>query len=384
MLILSGFSEDRSFYCKKTSYLRVYGWVLSPSISYIKLIDKNNIEIISYVNIEDENIWNAFGKKGNKICSWKIEKTIEDFNLEDTSINYFSNDNNLIFSQKIKINFNLELEDYLEEFKIIDFNKNIFLQDKIKEELKRNNLKLEEYIFDETKYFRWFNDVNYYENYPAYCQEFSKDNYLHTKALQHYISIELLDLKEDDIYIDIASSQSVCPDIIKKDYTKNIYRQDLRYAEGIDGEYIGSNGDNIPLETQSVTKISLHCSIEHFENNSDIRFLNEAFRILKSGGKIVITPLYMSLIPIIFTSPSVWNNKYKDLDSFPQFTDGYDLILDENMKQRQEKYFSPKSLIDEIIEPFKEKFDCSIFYIDELNDKVLDKFPKFTLVMIKK
>lgn len=384
MLILSGFSEDRSFYCKKTSYLRVYGWVLSPVISYIKLVDENNLEIISYINIEDENIWNSFGNRENKICCWKIEKTVEDFNLEDTCINYFDNDHNLIFSQKIKINFNLELENYLEEFKIIDFNKNIFIQDKIKEELKRNNLRLKEYIFDENKYFRWFNDVNYYENYSDYCKEFSKDNYLHTKALQHYISIELLDLKEDDIYIDIASSQSVCPDIIKKDYTKNIYRQDLRYNKGINGEYIGSNGDYIPLESESVTKISLHCSIEHFENNSDIGFLEEAFRILKIGGKIVITPLYMSLEPIIFTSPSIWNNKYKDLDSFPQFTNGYNLILDENMKQRQEKYFSPKSLIDEIIEPFKEKFDYSIFYIDELNDKVLDKFPRFTLVMIKK
>lgn len=71
---------------------------LSPSITYIKLVNKNNLEIISYVNIENENIWNAFGKRGNKICSWEIERTIEDFNLEDTSINYFDNDNNLIFS----------------------------------------------------------------------------------------------------------------------------------------------------------------------------------------------------------------------------------------------------------------------------------------------
>lgn len=384
MLILSGFSEERTFYCKKTSCLKVHGWVLSPSITYIKLVNKNNLEIISYVNIENENIWNAFGKRGNKICSWEIERTIKDFNLEDTSINYFDNDNNLIFSQNIKINFNLELENYLEKFEIIKFNKNIFSQDKIKEEMKKNSLNLIEYMFDEVKYFKWFNDVNYYENYPAYCKEFSKDNYLHTKALQHYISIELLDLKEDDIYIDIASSQSVCPDIIKRYHTKNIYRQDLRYAEGIDGEYIGSNGDNIPLETQSVTKISLHCSIEHFENNSDIRFLKEAFRILKSGGKIVITPLYMSLVPVIFTSPSIWNSKYKHSDSFPQFTNGYNLILDENMKQRQEKYFSPKSFIDEVIEPFKEKFDCSISYIDELNDKILDKFPRFTLVLTKK
>lgn len=29
MLILSGFSEERTFYCRKTSYLKVYGWVIS-------------------------------------------------------------------------------------------------------------------------------------------------------------------------------------------------------------------------------------------------------------------------------------------------------------------------------------------------------------------
>jgi hypothetical protein len=384
MLILSGFSEDRSFYCKKTSYLRAYGWVLSPSISYIKLVDKNNIEIKNYVNIENKSIWNSFGNKGNKICGWEIEEKVEDLNLKDATMNYFDNDNNLIFSQNISINFNIELENYLESFEIIEFNNDTFLQDKIKKEIKKNNLKLIEYMFDETKYFKWFNYVNYNVNYPDYCKEFSKDNYLHTKALQHYISIELLDLKEDDIYIDIASSQSVCPDIIKRYYTKNIYRQDLRYAEGIAGEYVGSNGDNIPLESDSVTKITLHCSIEHFENNSDIGFLEEAFRILKKGGKIVITPLYMSLEPVIFTSPSIWNSKYKDSDSFPKFTQGYNLILDENIKQRQEKYFSPKSLIDEIIEPFKEKFDYTIFYIDNMSDKILDKFPRFTLVLVKK
>ena len=92
----------------------------------------------------------------------------------------------------------------------------------------------------------------------------------------------------------------------------------------------------------------------------------------------------MSLVPVIFTSPSIWSSKYKHSDSFPQFTDGYNLILDENMKQRQEKYFSPKSLIEEVIEPFKEKFDYTIFYIDKLNDKDLDKFPRFTLVLTKK
>jgi SAM-dependent methyltransferase len=384
MLILSGFSEDRSFYCKKTSYLRAYGWVLSPSISYIKLVDKNNIEIKNYVNIENKSIWNSFGNKGNKICGWEIEEKVEDLNLKDATMNYFDNDNNLIFSQNISINFNIELENYLESFEIIEFNNDTFLHDKIKKEIKKNNLKLIDFMFDETKYFKWFNYVNYNVNYPDYCKEFSKDNYLHTKALQHYISIELLDLKEDDIYIDIASSQSVCPDIIKRYYTKNIYRQDLRYAEGIAGEYVGSNGDNIPLESDSVTKITLHCSIEHFENNSDIGFLEEAFRILKKGGKIVITPLYMSLEPVIFTSPSIWNSKYKDSDSFPKFTQGYNLILDENIKQRQEKYFSPKSLIDEIIEPFKEKFDYTIFYIDNMSDKILDKFPRFTLVLVKK
>ena len=50
----------------------------------------------------------------------------------------------------------------------------------------------------------------------------------------------------------------------------------------------------------------------------------------------------------------------------------------QDLEQLQEKYFSPKSLIEEVIEPFKEKFDYTIFYIDEINDKILDKFPKFT------
>lgn len=224
--------------------------------------------------------------------------------------------------------------------------------------------------------------MDYSKNFPKYCSEFNNDSLLHTKAMQHYISIKLLELSALDIYVDIASSNSICPDIIKSHYTNKIYRQDIRYKKGIHDEYIGSNAEDIPLLDNSINKMALHCSFEHFENNSDINFIEEAYRILSTGSKLVITPLYMSETAHILTSPSVWETKY-GLNGFPKFTNNYKIVLNERIKQRQEKVFSPQTLLDEIITPFQEMFQFEIFYLEDLKNDKLSFYPRFTLVATK-
>ena len=132
--------------------------------------------------------------------------------------------------------------------------------------------------------------------YPeTYKQAFG--TYFKRKALEHFCSFQLLKIESTDIYMDVASSGSAVPAILK-DYfqLKTVWKQDIRYPEGIDVEnkIIGSNAASIPLESESIDKIALHCSFEHFEKGADIGFIKELGRILKAGGKACILPLYMN------------------------------------------------------------------------------------------
>ena len=45
----------------------------------------------------------------------------------------------------------------------------------------------------------------------------------------------------------------------------------------------------------ALSKIALHNSFEHFEGDSDIRFLREAARVLRPKGKVCIVPLFVGL-----------------------------------------------------------------------------------------
>lgn len=123
------------------------------------------------------------------------------------------------------------------------------------------------------------------------------------KALEHYLSLEILNLSMEDTLIDIASDISPFIEIAKSKYRCRVYRQDLYYPKGIHGNIIGSRASQIPLPDDSVTKMTLHCSFEHFEGNEDIDFIREAGRLLMPAGEAIILPLYISSQPIILTSP---------------------------------------------------------------------------------
>jgi SAM-dependent methyltransferase len=107
------------------------------------------------------------------------------------------------------------------------------------------------------------------------------------------------------VYIDIASCSSPVPEIYHKLYGSTTYRQDIRYPEGINGNVIGGDAAKMPIEDGFATKMALHCSFEHFENDADINFIKEADRTLKNGGRLCILPLYVSTEYAIVADPAV-------------------------------------------------------------------------------
>lgn len=113
------------------------------------------------------------------------------------------------------------------------------------------------------------------------------------KALEHYLSTVFLGLNETDTFIDIAAANSNWAELAEPIYGCKGYMLDLSYPTGIHDNKIGADATRIPLPDGFASKIALHCAFEMFENDADIRFIPEAYRILKPGGKMVIIPLYI-------------------------------------------------------------------------------------------
>jgi len=146
------------------------------------------------------------------------------------------------------------------------------------------------------------------DGYREYAQnELYRSRYgkaLFEKTLEHYLAFNILDLQKDDIYIDIANANSPCPYIYSRLSGCESYQQDLIFPQGLHGHTIGGDACEMPLPNSFCDKMSLHCSFEHFEGNSDSRFIREACRVLKPCGKLCILPLYFNTEYAIQTDPA--------------------------------------------------------------------------------
>lgn len=123
------------------------------------------------------------------------------------------------------------------------------------------------------------------------------------KTLEHFLSLQSLDLAPEMTVVDVASHDSPFPDIVQRLYGCRVFHQDLEYPPGVHGDRIGSNADALPLPDESVDFMTAHCSFEHFENDSDTGFAREADRVLKPGGTLCIVPLYLADKATIILDP---------------------------------------------------------------------------------
>jgi hypothetical protein len=189
-------------------------------------------------------------------------------------------------------------------------------------ELKRLQVPIVEKAVDVEDFDRWFSRMNYEEGFPTYKKEFSGPGVLRRKALEHYLSIELCDVRPTDVFMDVASSNSIVPELLRSHYgLERVYRQDLRYPEGIDGWTIGSDARAIPLPDESVDVVTLHNSIEHFDGGADAAFILEAARLLRPAGRLCVIPLFLANRSSVYTNESLWP-KF-GVPAFPEDADVY-------------------------------------------------------------
>jgi SAM-dependent methyltransferase len=161
-------------------------------------------------------------------------------------------------------------------------------EDRIAEGLRAFGVDVRRYEVDVTDYRAYFAASRYMEEFRDYYA-FNQAE----KSLEHYLAAKLLEFKEQDVYVDVASEHSPAPDIYRRLFGVTAYRQDLGYPPGLAGDRIGGDAARMPVPDGFATKMALHCSFEHFEGESDIGFIREAERVLRPGGAVCVVPLYL-------------------------------------------------------------------------------------------
>lgn len=187
------------------------------------------------------------------------------------------------------------------------------------------------------------------------------------KVFEYYLLTKLLNIQENNVYLDVASCMSLFPNYIAECYNVKVFRQDYLYTEGINSsnfprilvadhqsdkaEYIsidciGSNACSLPLPDSSIDFITLHCSFEHFEGNNDSLFVNEALRVLKKNGRLLIIPFYMGNKPAEILHP--------DYAPGCQF----------------HRYYDPVTFTGRVLSHIDHPFTFSIFHFN--NSRIID------------
>jgi hypothetical protein len=221
------------------------------------------------------------------------------------------------------------------------------------------------------------------EKYRTYLQQASypanayRGNFAE-KTLEHYLTVELLDFKPTDILIDVASCNSPFVDVIERTIGCRIYEQDLIYPPGIWGRKIGGNAARIPLPNNSVDKMTLHCSFEHFEKTADSEFIHECSRLLRRGGQCAIVPLYIVEQRFHLTNPMC-----KDCDGVvfdantPVIHDPYWAV------SRFARFYDVESFKERIVAHLDDSLKATIYCIENEKDVDMNCYVKFMLVLTK-
>jgi hypothetical protein len=212
--------------------------------------------------------------------------------------------------------------------------------DRITSGLRAAGITVRPYTVDVARYRRFLAAAGYAERYPNY---YASNRY--EKSLEHYIAADLLCLVGTDVYIDVASEGSPAPEIYRRLYGCTTYRQDITYAPGMCGECIGSDAAAMPVSAAFADKMALHCSFEHFERDSDIRFMHEVRRVLGPRGAVCIVPLYLFDEYAIQTDPSVVD------PAPPQFEPDALVYCATGWANRHGRFYDPAHLVERVQRP---------------------------------
>jgi hypothetical protein len=212
----------------------------------------------------------------------------------------------------------------------------------VSEQLMELRVHVERYTINRAKFETFWRNARYEEEFPAYYGGYYR-GFRINKALEHFVSLELMNLLQNQIYIDVASSISIAPTIFSRLTGVQVYMQDLEYPEGIHGNMIGGDAAAMPIPDNFAHAMALHCSFEHFEGDADSRFIREAERVLKPGGVLCIVPLYVVEDYMVYTDPIIAQGEHVVFDS------GALICAIPGWSLRHGRMYSPEQFVQRVV-----------------------------------
>lgn len=223
-----------------------------------------------------------------------------------------------------------------------------------------------DYEIDIEKYNNYFNEAEYKIRYPDYYL----GNQIE-KSLEHYLTLSLLNLSAEDVFIDIASEHSPIPEIYARLTGATTYSQDIMYPPGINGNRIGGDACSMPVTDGFASKATLTCSIEHFEGDADTSLFYELSRVLKPGGIVCVVPFYIFKEQATQTDPTV------SVPSGVDFDRGTTIYCAKGWANRHGRFYSPNCFIKRIIKPVKDKFKFDFYYLKNASEVDASVYARF-------
>ncbi len=221
------------------------------------------------------------------------------------------------------------------------------------------------------RYLVWA-DYNQFANYYAGP---GRHNYVE-KSLEHYVAWDLLDLKPDDVFIDIDNDHSPAPEIYTGLSKCQSYRQDLMFEPGMHGDSIGGDAAAMPIPDGFASKMALHCSFEHFEGDADTRFIAECRRVLRPGGRVCILPLYLHTEYSIQVDPMVYPSP------MPQFEPDATIHCARGYRNRHGRFYDVEHLTNRV-RAYAGGMKLTIYDIQNTSEISPQCYLKFVMVLEK-
>ncbi len=164
------------------------------------------------------------------------------------------------------------------------------------------------------------------------------------KYLEHFVSFELLRPIASGVLIDVASCRSYFPTIMRRRGFR-VIQQDLEYEPGLHADRLGGDAAAMDIPSGFADVLTLHCSFEHFEGNTDSRFVREAYRVLRPGGRVVILPLYLHQQYLTLVDPCELATSDVPIDT------GSLLVARSGYGNRHGRMYDPKAFIARVCKP---------------------------------
>ena len=188
----------------------------------------------------------------------------------------------------------------------------------IEENIVRANLHYKKIIFDSIDFKNYLKNIDVL--FPIFYHSNTNNRYTR-KIMEYYFTEKFLNFSSytsDDIYIDAGCGTSPWTFYLREKRGIRAFGVDL-HVEHLPASYrrwyyLGENVTRTTFPDNSVTGISMQSAFECLLRDGDIEFIKECGRILRPGGKVVISPLYLTKKYISAVSIDKYHQHNKDED----------------------------------------------------------------------